>query len=122
MESLNKFFVYGTLMPMQVNFIRIERFVESSVEATLNDYTLYTFHIGSFPIAVPHRGEAVKGMVLTVKPEFVKAVLVILDRLEGVPTFYQRKVVRTSAGFAYMYRMASPPKGAIRIGSAWKEN
>ncbi|MGW2721997.1 gamma-glutamylcyclotransferase family protein [Streptomyces sp. NPDC001492] len=75
------FFVYGTLLPGEVNHDLFLRGCTAAEEpARLNDAVLYDGP--GYPYAVEERGGVVHGELVTAMPERYEELLVALDRLE----------------------------------------
>jgi gamma-glutamylcyclotransferase (GGCT)/AIG2-like uncharacterized protein YtfP len=90
-------FVYGTLKSGYGNnefHLGTSEFVG---EAVVADATLMA--VSSFPGAIEAHGEHVKGEVWRVDEQ----TLARLDRLEGCPHMYERRLVPTKYGDAWMY-------------------
>lgn len=83
-------------------------------DALVEDFEMYS--LGSFPVCVPKDGESVYVEVYEVDMHTLEG----LDMLEGYPSFYDRRVVNTVFGEAFMYYMAAKPKGQPRVdGGDW---
>lgn len=68
----------------------------------LSSFSMYS--LGSYPFVVPDaQSKEIQVEVYDVEPNVFKA----LDRLEGYPSFYDRKEVNTAHGKAWIYFMAS---------------
>jgi len=96
-QNINLSFVYGTLKQGFHNH-RVMKHAggEFVGEATLSGATMYS--LGGFPgIVLDDSDNTVVGEVYSVK-DFAP-----LDYLEGYPSFYDRKVVETSLGKAWVY-------------------
>lgn len=91
-------FVYGTLKKGYGNHHLLSRskFLDTAVtRGVLHD-------LGAFPAARTNdSGGQIHGELYSVDDE----TLARLDRLEGIPTFYQRDKVETSKGPAWIYTM-----------------
>lgn len=107
-------FVYGTLKKNFPNHKCIELSNGKYLGKTfLRGYKMYS--LGAFPVIVPYDNilETVQGEVYTVDN------LTILDRLEGYPHFYNRKIVYTIFGETWVYFQQTVPYdnvGLIDIG------
>ena len=104
-----KIFVYGSLRRGMHN--DIHRFFErTEAEAEYLGTTVVKgkmYSLGAFPyITEPfpydRQGEVVLGEVYEIKSSRVK-LLKALDRLEGYPSFYNRKMVSTALGEVWVY-------------------
>ncbi|MEV6941405.1 gamma-glutamylcyclotransferase family protein [Streptomyces sp. NPDC051172] len=75
------FFVYGTLLPGEVNHdLFLRGCTEAEEPARLNGAVLYDGP--GYPYAVEERGGVVYGELVTAMPEMCEELLVVLDRLE----------------------------------------
>ena len=94
LEKSNLVFVYGTLKKGFGNngLLRDAEFIGESL---VDNMTLYDM---GFPVAVDRDGEKIKGEVFRITDE-----LQSLDYLEGYPDFYDRKLVDTKHGQAWIY-------------------
>ncbi len=92
-------FVYGTLKCGGHNHRLLEKDTFLGEHRTPPRYTMYS--LGSFP-AVTRRGNtAIRGEVYRIS----KQTFARLDRLEGYPSFYNRVLIDTRYGKAWMYVM-----------------
>lgn len=107
-QAAGRVFVYGTLKRGHGNhrLLADSTFVGEDVlaGATLRDY-------GAFPAVELTLGGVVHGEVYQVSHETLRQ----LDRLEGVPSLYQRVRARTSTGAVWVYVMESERLTARRI-------
>jgi gamma-glutamylaminecyclotransferase len=96
---MNRMFVYGSLKKGYGNhgFVETSHFVGEAV--TEPKFTMISY--GFFPACLTDGVTEIKGEVYDV----ADSVLARMDRLEGVPDFYQRIRVATSLGEAWMYVM-----------------
>ncbi len=94
-------FVYGSLLRGQSNHACLDgaRFVGEA--RTPRGYRLYD--LGFYPAAVPAESGTIKGEVYAVD----KRGLAVLDRLEGYPAYYDRRLIDTERGTAWMYFLAA---------------
>lgn len=96
-----KVFVYGTLK--KGNNIRgLDFFGEGSKfvgTATTVDSTYALYDLGAFPAVSINGNQNIVGEVWDVN----KATMKVLDGIEGYPTFYNRKKVKTTRGDSWMY-------------------
>lgn len=89
--------------------------------AEIEGFTLYSVQ-GMFPAAVDGRpGSRVVGerWLLPDTEEEEARTLAFLDGIEGVPYMYQRRVVQTDKGRAWMYVWARPTQGLRWHGEEW---
>lgn len=75
------FFVYGTLLPGQPNFMLWEHAIARMEPASLTGAAL--FDLDWYPMLVDWPGGWVDGLLVTVQPELAQTVLSRLDFLEG---------------------------------------
>jgi len=97
---MNTVFVYGTLKG--ANHVRgLNQFEGSHFvgEATTTESQYMMYDLGAFPAVMCGGGSDVQGEVWKVTND----VMDILDQIEGYPNFYNRKIVETSLGPAWMY-------------------
>lgn len=104
MESdKTRIFVYGSLKKGYGNydyFLRNADFVSNAV--TKEPYKMYS--LGGFPGVVKDAEVHIKGELYDV--DVVQ--LARIDRLEGHPTFYERELIETNHGPAWMYFLTKP--------------
>ena len=81
------------------------------VTRTRPEYTLYS--LGYFPCVAPHGDTAVQVEVYEVD----ERVFGNLDRLEGYPSFYDRKKIDTEYGEAWMYFIDEERDDNVKIAS-----
>lgn len=75
--------------------------------------------LGSYPVACPGGSGRVRGEVYRLS----LAHLYRLDVLEEYPRFYQRRLVRTSSGRAWIYYQLAAPAGGHRLpGGDWRRS
>lgn len=112
-----KVFVYGTLLSGEGNNYLLEG------SQKLGDAKVQGFlmkNLGPFPACVPNDNinAEVVGEVWEVSDETFKR----LDRLEGYPDFYDRTLVGTSHGEAWIYiNVAASGRPTIQSGN-WKQH
>lgn len=99
---INKVFVYGTLK--KGNTLRgIDKFGDAefvgNATTTKSDYNMYT--LGAFPAVTMNGEHSVTGEVWEVDQETFQ----VLDQIEGYPDFYDRSIISTTAGDAWMYHI-----------------
>lgn len=75
------FFVYGSLLPGQVNAGLWGDVVVAQQTAMLAHGRLYS--LGDYPVLIENGGGPVKGMAMTIRPDAYAALLAQLDALEG---------------------------------------
>lgn len=102
MTVTQRVFVYGTLMKGNttrgLDQFPGSKFVGSAVTSS-STYSMYD--LGAFPAACLTGDNAIKGEVWEVDENTFH----VLDRIEGYPTLYNRKIIDTSHGRAWMYYM-----------------
>jgi gamma-glutamylcyclotransferase (GGCT)/AIG2-like uncharacterized protein YtfP len=124
------FFVYGTLLPGEINFPLWREAIQEFKPATLPGACLYD--LGRFPILVEGDKGEVRGMAGWVRPSSYGAALSLLDLLEGVRYSYPvgfgyrrtARVVQLAGGSsvaAWVY-VGNPEAvaGLALVGSDWK--
>jgi gamma-glutamylcyclotransferase (GGCT)/AIG2-like uncharacterized protein YtfP len=116
---VHRIFVYGTLMSGEPNYRLLTSSVLVGQVLTARGYTLYD--LGPFPALVCEGRGRVAGELFEVDD----ATLALLDRLEGVPTFYTRATLtledRTLAEAYVLSKGKVRGKLAIASGS-WREH
>lgn len=98
---MHKVLVYGTLKKGFSNHRRLES------SKLLNDNVFFTgtmASLGAFPCCTQHGNTKIKGELYEVDDDTLRS----LDSLESHPSFYERKVVHTSAGPAWVYLIDEP--------------
>ena len=112
--DLHQVFVYGTLKRGQRNahFLEAAEFVGDFV--TTEAYWMYEFE--DYPAVCEHGGDAIHGEVYRVTNDQFG----LLDELEWYPRFYQRIVIATVFGEAWMY-VVQPElcRGREKISGRW---
>lgn len=99
----HRVFVYGTLLRGESNSPLLGRSEPCGPAHTAPDFTLVS--CGGFPALIVDGATAVRGELYDVDD----ATLVALDRLEGIPTHYQRVKIALANGekvWAYVQREA----------------
>lgn len=76
------FFVYGTLLPGEVNYWLWREAIEEIRPALISPARLYD--MGQYPMLVDAAAGEVRGMVANVRPSSYPVALAVLDQLEGV--------------------------------------
>lgn len=98
----NKVFVYGTLKrgnrTRGMDKMGNATFVDQAI-TTESTYSLYD--LGSFPAVSREGDNRIMGEVWEVDNEL----MTVLDHIEGYPDFYNRSLVSTTAGEAWMYHI-----------------
>lgn len=105
---MKKVFVYGTLK--SGGKVRgLDQFPGASIvgkaTTTYPDYDMVD--LGSFPAVLLKGKKYIQGEVWEVNDQ----TMLELDMIEGYPDFYNKQIVDTSKGRAFMYFMRSVPKG-----------
>ena len=111
-------FVYGTLKDGYSNNYLLEQSRLIGEAVTPAEYTMHS--VGAFP-AVSEGGEtAIVGEVWDVDGETFRR----LDQLEGYPEFYDRRVINTTRGEAWMYYIndVSPYRAETIKTGVWGRN
>lgn len=109
----NRVFVYGSLRRQHGNF----RILERSNATHVGDYTLQLpyqmYSMGAFPalVEVFNTLNHITGEVYEVTPEGMQS----LDWLEGYPNFYDRTLVQTPSGGAWVYHLADRDVGSLPV-------
>lgn len=98
------FFVYGTLLPGQPNFMLWGQTIVTLEPARLVGAALYD--LDWYPMLVDRPGSDVEGLLISVQPQFYMRVLARLDFLEGYEPAYpadsdyrrERRVITLAGG------------------------
>ena len=113
----NRVFVYGTLMRKQRNHHWMRGAVWLGRATSPRGFSLWS--LGQYPVACPGGCGRVRGEVYGLD----LAHLYRLDVLEEFPRFYQRRLIRTRFGLAWIYYQPAPPGGSRRLaGGDWRRN
>jgi len=99
---INKVFVYGTLK--KGNTIRgIDKFGDAEFLGIADtvDSHYKMFSLGAFPAVTKGGEHKVSGEVWEVSNDTFQ----VLDQIEGFPNFYDRSIVSTTIGDAWMYHI-----------------
>lgn len=105
-----RMFVYGTLKKGFGNHSYFLQDAEYIGEAeTKPEFTM--LHLGGFPGVVHVGNTVIKGEVYEVNVKQLPPI----DRLEGHPRFYERQVVDTTQGSAWMYLLPEERLSQSRI-------
>jgi len=100
-------YVYGTLRQGEINHTRFLRGLEPITTQHIGGFSMYTR--GAFPIVVP--SDNTNDIVVELY-EVSAGTMKNLDRLEGYPHFYNRKIVKTPDGRdAWIYYLERRPHG-----------
>lgn len=89
--------VYGSLKQGNGNHLLLDGSEFKGVDGTLPEYTMYS--MGGFPCVTEGGSTSIHVEVYEVED----GVFNRLDRLEGYPSFYNRKEIDTMYGKAWMY-------------------
>jgi gamma-glutamylcyclotransferase (GGCT)/AIG2-like uncharacterized protein YtfP len=104
---INKVFVYGTLK--RHNGVRgMNLMVDATFisETKSKDPLFDLYDLGSFPAVQPGGTSYIQGEIW----EITNDVLDVLDHIEGYPNFYNRQIIETDNGPAWMYYIADAHK------------
>ncbi len=116
MKTTTRIFTYGTLMTGQPNHRLLARAKWIGSARTEPRFDLVD--LGPFPGLMSGGTTSVLGEIYEVDRETLAA----LDRLEGHPSFYERKTIRLANGqwiAAYLYPKR-PPHAAVISGGDWR--
>ena len=111
---MTRLFVYGTLKIGFHNAYYLEdaRFLSEFVTEPV--YSMYDF--GGYPAVSENGKTAIAGEVYDISEELLASI----DLLEWYPDFYQRVIIETSFGGAWMYVVREPLcADKIKIGGSW---
>jgi len=108
-------FVYGTLRRGQGNYKRLLTSSEWLGEHVVSGWDMYD--LGAFPAVVRGHGD-VTGDVFRVTPDTFAR----LDMLEGYPRFYDRELIETPAGAAWVYCHNDIPSNRPIPSGDWVAN
>ena len=97
---MNKIAVYGTLRRGNGNHRLIEHCNMLSMEQ-IEGFHMYS--LGGFPAVVPGKKDGFADTITVEVYEVDDDTLARVDRLEGYPGWYERSVVHTTHGDAYIY-------------------
>jgi gamma-glutamylcyclotransferase (GGCT)/AIG2-like uncharacterized protein YtfP len=112
----HRVFVYGTLLDGEVNHGLLDGAELLGPHRTEPRFTLY--RLGAYPGLVAGGATAVSGEVYRVS----HAGMATLDRLEDYPRLYDRMLIPTRYGRAWVYLFRGPVRGRSVIGSGdWRE-
>jgi gamma-glutamylcyclotransferase (GGCT)/AIG2-like uncharacterized protein YtfP len=113
----HRVFVYGTLLQGEVNHHLLDNARRCGPHRTEPRFTLYA--LGTYPGVVDGGSTAVVGEVYEVND----AQLLRLDRLEDYPRLYDRRLIATPYGRAwlYLYRGRVRDRHAIH-GGDWRRH
>ncbi len=108
---LDLVFVYGTLRRGEVNYHLLTGAEFCGVHRTRPRYRM--LHLGTYPGVVAGGSTAIEGEVYRVD----KRGLAHLDRLEAYPRLYNRKLIPTPWGRAWIYLYCGSRDSRVRIPS-----
>ena len=124
MHATHQLFVYGTLLPGEPRWSTLERYAETTTDATAPG-TLWDTGRG-YPAAVftaTGTGAAhIPGAVIAIRAEQWDDLIGHLDRVEGEGVLYRRVGIDTSAGPATSYEWLGSTDGMTRLEQGWKES
>ncbi len=110
-------FVYGTLLRGQRNHHWMRGAIRLGRTSSPVGFSLWS--LGQYPVACPGGRGRIRGEVYRLS----LAHLYRLDLLEEYPRFYQRRLVRTSFGLAWLYYQSKPPANARWLpGGDWQRS
>lgn len=109
-----KVFVYGTLKKGFGNHRLLDGRSVFVQEDAIQGHTL--FDLGPYPALQSGGEDTISGEVYMIGPNTLRD----LDRLEGHPTFYERRVVKTVGGHeVWAYFMDNVRGSARKIEGSW---
>ena len=109
-------FVYGTLRRGEVNHYMLETARFCGSHTTQSHYKM--FSLGAYPAVVRGGPDAVQGEVYRVDARTLSR----LDRLEGYPVAYKRRLMPTPWGRAWIYLYRQGVQGRRRIPDGlWRD-
>lgn len=116
MKPNSRVFVYGTLRKGEVNHHLLDGARFCGDHVTQPHYKM--LHLGAYPGVVSKGRTRISGEVYQVDARH----MAMLDRLEGYPHAYKRKLIPTPWGRAwiYLYRGSRGRRAVIPSGQ-WKE-
>lgn len=114
--TLNKIlvFVYGSLKSGFANHVLIEECECLGIHSTEAKFTMVS--LGPYPAVLEHGNTAIQGEIYAVD----QAVFETLDTLEDYPDLYNRILIATSHGPAWMYVMEAGSHYAIVESGIWQ--
>jgi gamma-glutamylcyclotransferase (GGCT)/AIG2-like uncharacterized protein YtfP len=119
-ESTARLFVYGTLMPGQSRWRVLRAHAVSSEPARVSGYLWDTG--AGYPAAhFDPTGYDIPGVLVTIAPDLLADVIVLLDRVEGEGVLFRRVEVLTSGGKAISYEWIGSTEGFIPLVNGWSE-
>ena len=111
---MNRLFVYGTLKKGFHNAFYLQEARFLGAFTTEPVYSMYSF--GSYPAVSEFGNTAIEGEVYDIND----AQLAMTDRLEWYPDFFQRVMIDTSFGKAWMYVVSEQLcDDKVKIGGSW---
>ena len=111
-------FVYGTLKAGKVRHVHMKGATFLRAAASEAKYALFQAAHADYPCMVedPTHGVAVEGELWEVSDECLQH----LDVVEGVPAWFQRRLIFLDDGSeVHAYLMAKKPDDARRLGCRW---
>ncbi len=109
-------FVYGTLMKHEANHHYLRDAQCLGVAITAPQYRLYS--LGPYPVLCLNGKQRIQGEVYRVSQMQMRR----LDQLEEYPHYYQRKLIPTPYGQAWIYYHKQTPTNARLIASGnWRD-
>lgn len=112
----HRVFVYGTLLRGESNHHWLRRAEFLGRWCTPPRYRLHD--LGPYPVLCGGGTQRIHGELYRVDAWTMAG----LDRLEGYPDHYDRKLIPTPRGPAWIYFRSEPPPGARPIpGGSWKK-
>jgi gamma-glutamylaminecyclotransferase len=105
----HRVFVYGTLLRGEVNHHLLADATFLGLHRTEPRYSLLV--LGAYPGLLPGGGTAVHGEVYAVDGVGLRR----LDRLEDYPRLYDRSLIGTAFGSAWVYLYRGPRQGRAKL-------
>jgi gamma-glutamylaminecyclotransferase len=116
MKKNSLVFVYGTLRQGEVNHYLLETARLCGPHTTQPHYKM--FSLGAYPAVVRRGQDRIAGEVYRVDD----LTMTRLDRLEGYPKAYARRLIPTPWGRAWIYLFRESLRGRERIPSGvWRD-
>ena len=116
MKKCSLVFVYGTLRQGEVNHHLLGKASLCGRHTTRPHYKM--FSLGAYPAVVTRGPDRISGEVYRVDGR----TMVELDRLEGYPRSYDRKLIATPWGRAWIYLYRESVHGRKRIPNGiWRD-
>ncbi len=111
-------FVYGTLMPGQIRWSVLEPHALST-EAAYAKGSVWDTGFGYPAARFAETGGEIAGVLVTVAPERAKALLDVLDGIEGEGVLFRRVEILTSRGSAVAYEWLGRTEGLLPLANGW---